>query len=194
MQCARRQYVAGLLGLARSEHEPAYILSDKDTTLWPSKTGRIEYICFVKVEISYTYQSDFVLNDESAYSLWLERCARVYDAKSLHLDFAYMTDNELLKLNLKYLDHNTFTDIITFDDSLGLDISANIAISVERVKANAQKFAQSFEDELLRVMSHGLLHCLGFDDKTDKKKSAMRLVENQCIQLFHVEHNINRDV
>ena len=148
----------------------------------------------MKKAIRYTYQTDFKLSSEATYSLWLERCAEAYGVKSLALTFAYMSDNQLLELNTKYLNHDTYTDIITFDDSVGLDVIANIAISIERVTANARKYRQTVGKELLRVMCHGLLHCLGFEDKTDEGKNAMRLAEDRCIQLFHVEHNREQHV
>lgn len=148
----------------------------------------------MKKAISYTYQTDFKLTNESTFSLWLERCAKAYGVKSLTLAFAYMSDNQLLELNTKYLNHDTYTDIITFDDSVGLDVSANIAISIDRIKANAREYNQNVDNELLRVMCHGLLHCLGFEDKTEDGKNAMRLAEDRCIQLFHVEHNREQHV
>lgn len=148
----------------------------------------------MKVDIAYIYQTDFSLNNEQAHSLWLERCAAQHGAKALQLAYAFMDDQQLLDLNQKYLKHDTLTDIITFDDSVGSEIDANIAISIERVSANAQEFSQSFEDELLRVMAHGVLHCLGYSDKTAADKKAMRAAEDKCIQLFHVEPNTQQYV
>lgn len=148
----------------------------------------------MKTQIEFIYQTDFELSDENAYAEWLGRCASLYDTKSLILAFAFMDDASLCDLNIKHLNHDTLTDIITFDDSVGLDIEANIAISIERVKANAKEYAQLFENELLRVMSHGLLHCLGLGDKTENEVKAMRLAEEQCIKLFHVEQKPQNNV
>lgn len=148
----------------------------------------------MKVDISYIYQTDFSLHNEEAYSLWLQRCAAQHGAKAVQLAYAFMDDGQLLELNQKYLKHNTLTDIITFDDTVGLEIDANIAISIERVSANAQEFSQPFENELLRVMAHGLLHCLGFSDKKLNETKRMRAAEEKCIELFHVEQNPKQHV
>ena len=155
-----------------------------------SSTVLNEYICGMQVAIAYLYETDFALTDEQIYTNWLSACARGYGAKSLHLDIAFMNDDALFALNIKYLKHDTLTDIITFDDSVGNDIRANIAISIDRVLANAKAFSQAFETELLRVMSHGLLHCMQFNDKTEADKKKMRAAEEACIKLFHVEHKM----
>jgi rRNA maturation RNase YbeY len=105
------------------------------------------------------------------------------------LVYAFMDDKSLLELNLKYLNHNTLTDIITFDDTIGKDVNANLAISITRVRENAADLNVPFDEELLRVMSHGLLHCLGYKDTTAAQQTAMRMAEQRCIELFHVEHN-----
>jgi rRNA maturation RNase YbeY len=143
----------------------------------------------VEAEIDFLYETDFSLANEAAHKLWLIRCARKHQCRSLQLAFAFMDDTALHKLNVKHLSHDTLTDIITFDDTVGKDISANIAISIERVMANATEYNQPFETELLRVMAHGLLHCLGYKDKSSSDKSSMRDEEERCINLFHVEQN-----
>lgn len=148
---------------------------------------RIEYICQVKADIEFIYETDFVLSDEGLYSSWLVRCASQHKATSLSLAYAFMSDDDLYKLNVKHLHHKTLTDIITFDDSVGTDIFANIGISVDRVRENAITHQVSFQVELLRVMAHGLLHCLGLNDKAPEERQLMRDAEDNCIQLFHVE-------
>lgn len=139
--------------------------------------------------VDFTYQTDFVLVDEQMFVNWLTKCANQHNATALTLVYAFMDDEALLELNLKYLNHNTLTDIITFDDTVGKDVSANIAISVTRVRENAAELNVPFDEELLRVMSHGLLHCFGFKDKTESQIAAMRMAEQACIELFHVEQN-----
>jgi rRNA maturation RNase YbeY len=151
-------------------------------------TTLIEYICAMDVSVDFTYQTDFVLVDEQLFVNWLSSCATQHDATSLTLVYAFMDDESLLELNRKYLNHNTLTDIITFDDTFGRDVNANIAVSVARIRENAEQLNVPFDEELLRVMSHGLLHCLGFKDKTDAQTIDMRKAENRCIELFHVEH------
>jgi rRNA maturation RNase YbeY len=141
------------------------------------------------VSVDFTYQTDFVLVDEQLFINWLASCAAQHEATSLMLVYAFMDDKPLLELNLKYLNHNTLTDIITFDDTIGKDVNANLAISITRVSENAADLNVPFDEELLRVMSHGLLHCLGYKDTTAAQQTAMRMAEQRCIELFHVEHN-----
>jgi rRNA maturation RNase YbeY len=93
----------------------------------------------------------------------------------------------LLDLNQRFLNHDTYTDIITFDYSENGSISGEIYISIERVRENAKEFSQRFEDELLRVMAHGLLHLLGYKDKTEKEIMEMRDKEEDKMKMFHVE-------
>ena len=88
---------------------------------------------------------------------------------------------------MEYLNHDTLTDIITFDYTNGKQISGDIFISTDRVAENAESFAVGFSNELLRVMSHGLLHLMGYGDKTEKESAIMRQKEEEKMQLFHVE-------
>lgn len=144
--------------------------------------------------IEYIYETDFLLTDESSYSKWLASCAQLFGATSISLVFSFMGDDAVHALNVKHLNHDTYTDIITFDDSVGKDIMANIAVSIDRVVDNASAFSEDFDTELLRVMAHGLLHCLGFNDKTTTETKAMRQAEQRCIELFHVEQNTTNHV
>ena len=144
--------------------------------------------------VDFTYQTDFVLVDEQLFAKWLTSCAKQHKASSLSLVYAFMSDESLLDLNLKYLIHNTLTDVITFDDSIGKDVSANIAISIDRVRENAKELNIPFDEELLRVMSHGLLHCLGHRDKTVSQTEQMRKAERDFIKMFHAEQNKERHV
>ena len=107
---------------------------------------------------------------------------------SLEVVYSFMSDEELLKLNKEHLDHDTYTDIITYDfRSEGLE-EANLCISYERVVANALIFEVSNTDELCRVCVHGLLHLAGYDDKDEVSKSEMRNQEQLALKRFHVEH------
>jgi rRNA maturation RNase YbeY len=99
-----------------------------------------------------------------------------------------MSDSELLEFNRQYLNHDTYTDIISFDYSVGDIISGDILISVDRVRENSVEFCSAFHVELLRVMSHGVLHYLGFKDKTDKESRIMREQEDIAIKLFNEFH------
>lgn len=107
---------------------------------------------------------------------------------SLEVVYVFMSDEELWKLNVQHLDHDTYTDIITYDfRSEGLD-EANLCVSIDRVLANSETFKVTAEDELLRVCVHGLLHLSGFGDKTENEALEMRRQEQLAIDRFHVEH------
>lgn len=109
-----------------------------------------------------------------------------------NINYIFLKDDDLLKINIKHLNHNTFTDIITFDysDKKSKHITADIYISVERILENSKKFNVDFENELIRVMSHGLLHCFGYNDNCKEKASLMREKEEEMINLFHKIRNV----
>ena len=100
-----------------------------------------------------------------------------------YINFIYCSDEYLLEMNKKYLDHDYFTDVITFDYSEDKIVSGDIFISIDRVEANARDLAISFDEELNRVMIHGVLHLIGFNDKSDEEKQQMREKEDTCLSL-----------
>lgn len=117
-------------------------------------------------------------------SLWLTKVALKHSVEIAQLSYNFCSDEYLLEVNRKHLDHDYYTDIITFDlGELSGVIEGDIYISVDRVRANAKENASSFADELQRVMAHGLLHLIGFGDKTPKEIVAMRKAENDCLEL-----------
>lgn len=99
------------------------------------------------------------------------------------------SDKRLLEVNQKYLNHDFYTDIITFDYSEGSEISGDLMISYERVKENAASQKVTVQHELRRVMVHGVLHLLGFKDKTEEDAAEMRSQEDAALDLFHVEQS-----
>ena len=101
------------------------------------------------------------------------------------ITFVFCDDNYLHKINLEFLEHNTYTDIITFDYSVGSQIISEIYISVDRVADNAKKYSQTFEDEIHRVMIHGILHLCGYNDKLAEVKQIMRDKENHYLSLLN---------
>jgi len=103
------------------------------------------------------------------------------------LNYIFCDDDYLHEINVKYLDHDDYTDIISFENSVGNILHGDIFISTERVQENAEKFNIEFEEELLRVMAHGLLHFCGYKDKTKEEASLMRKKEDEKIKMFHVE-------
>jgi rRNA maturation RNase YbeY len=140
--------------------------------------------------ISFEYSTDFKLSSEEVYTSWINALVELYNKEVGELTYRFMSDSDLLEFNKQYLDHDTYTDIISFDYSVGDIVSGDILISEDRVRENSVEFGSSFHVELLRVMSHGVLHYLGFNDKGDKEVLIMRQQEEIAIKLFsefHVE-------
>ena len=132
--------------------------------------------------ITFNYETSFVLENETILKEWL---LNYIESKSFQLgeiNYIFCDDDYLHKLNVQYLQHDTLTDIISFDNTLGKLISGDIFISVDRVKENANDFNVSFLNELHRVMIHGVLHYMGFKDKSRSEKETMRDLENQAIK------------
>ncbi|WP_158975044.1 rRNA maturation RNase YbeY [Cellulophaga sp. L1A9] len=138
--------------------------------------------------IEFNYELDFELNKEPYYSDWLTRVIETEAKKLGNLTYIFCDDAYLLDINIKYLDHDTYTDIVTFDYCEGDVVSGDLFISIERVIENAKEYNVDFLEELHRVMSHGVLHLMGFKDKTDADAALMRKKEEEKIKLFHVEH------
>ena len=134
--------------------------------------------------ISFNYESDFELDNESAYAEWLSKVIVSENKKEGEINYIFCDDEYLLQKNIEFLDHDTLTDIISFDYSMGNLISGDIFISVERVKENAIDFKVPFEEELRRVMAHGILHYCGYKDKTETDSAIMRAKEDEKLILF----------
>lgn len=115
---------------------------------------------------------------------WIKAVAEKKKKIPGNLSYVFMSDEELLKLNVQFLKHNTYTDIITFDYSDGKTISGEIFISVDRVRENANKMNVDFDDELKRVIIHGVLHLCGYKDKTKSDAEIMRKEEDQGLRLW----------
>lgn len=131
--------------------------------------------------IQFNYETNFVLNNEVQISNWISGCIEAYGFKEGEIHYIFCDDAYLHKMNIKFLNHDTFTDIISFDYTLGKLLSGDIFISVERVAENAQKYSQTIENEISRVIIHGILHFVGFKDKTESEKEQMRLEEDFCL-------------
>ncbi len=113
---------------------------------------------------------------------WITQLIGAKKKKPGDINFVFTSDEELLKINIQYLNHNTYTDIITFDSSTSDIISGDIMISIDRVKENASKFGVDFETELHRVLAHGVLHLCGYKDKTSKQSLEMKSEENSALR------------
>jgi rRNA maturation RNase YbeY len=138
--------------------------------------------------ISFNYETDFELENEAQYEDWISRIIESEGFDEGEINYIFCDDEYLHKINVEYLDHDTLTDIISFDYTVGNLIQGDIFVSIERVKDNANDFNVSFEDELKRVLSHGVLHYCGYKDKSPKDEALMRSKEEEKMQMFHVEH------
>lgn len=138
--------------------------------------------------IDFHYETDFSLIDNTKYIDWINRIIASEEHLTGDINYIFCDDSYLLNINQQYLNHDTYTDIITFDYTDGKVISSDIYISVERVKENAVDFKVDFDVEILRVMAHGLLHLAGYKDKSTEEAALMRSKEEEKIKLFHVEH------
>ena len=137
--------------------------------------------------ISFNYEIDFELPNEAEISSWLSKVILSENKKEGDINYIFCDDDYLLEINQQYLDHDTLTDIISFDYCVGNELHGDIFVSIERVRENAVDFGVKFEEEILRVMGHGILHYCGYKDKTEQDELIMRQKENEKIQLFHVE-------
>lgn len=137
--------------------------------------------------ITFVYDTPFDLDNITPIKNWIGSCLESEGYRPKQISVAFMDDEALLRINKSFLEHDDYTDVITFDYSDGKALSCDIAISIERVRDNAAQQHTSFEEELRRVVIHGLLHCMGYGDKTEEQKSVMRQKENQCLARFHVE-------
>jgi probable rRNA maturation factor len=127
----------------------------------------------------------FTLKDKKKIRSWIRTTVLEYHFVTGDINFVFCDDDYLSNINVKYLKHNTLTDIITFSLSNNKDIlSGDIYISIPRVKENAEKFKVAFENELHRVIIHGILHLIGFNDSTQKEKSEIRKREDLCLSML----------
>lgn len=132
----------------------------------------------------FSEETEYKIKGKTQIRYWLRYVAREYNKKIANLNFIFTTDTYLIDINQKYLNHDTYTDIVTFDQSNDARrIEADIYISIERVLENARSLNKSFDEEMHRVIIHGVLHLLGFNDKTPAEKEEMRKKENHYLAL-----------
>ena len=133
-------------------------------------------ISFHKDQVSLSFNNSLIKN-------WISKCVSSMDYKIKKIMFNFCDDEKLLKINIRHLGSDYLTDVIAFDYSSLPFVSGEIYVSIERVKSNAKKFNVSFDNELFRVIIHGVLHLCGFNDKTVKEKEEMRKQENFFLEL-----------
>ena len=138
--------------------------------------------------ISFNYELDFEIQNEEKYSHWISGVILSEEKLEGEINYIFVDDDYLLDLNQKHLNHDTLTDVISFDYSLGNEIHGDIYISIDRVRDNALDFNVTFEEELKRVMVHGILHYCGYKDKTESDELLIRSKEDEKIKMFHVKH------
>lgn len=134
--------------------------------------------------ISFNYETNFKLEHEILFSDWISNAIINENCKEGEINYIFCDDAYLHKLNVEFLDHDTLTDIISFDYSVGKELHGDIYISVERVADNAKDFGVDFLDELKRVIIHGVLHYCGYKDKTEGDVKTMREKENEYLFLL----------
>ncbi|MBA4152938.1 rRNA maturation RNase YbeY [Flavobacterium sp.] len=137
--------------------------------------------------ISFNYETDFELGDETLFSNWITNIITSENKLEGEINYIFCDDDYLHKINFQYLNHDTLTDIISFDYSEGNFLQGDIFISIERVKDNATDFNISLLEELKRVMAHGILHYCGYKDKSLEEEKVMRQKEEEKMKMFHVE-------
>jgi len=134
--------------------------------------------------INFNYETDFNLEDEEEISKWIIEAIANEGFKLEEINYVFCDDEYLHKLNVEFLDHDTLTDVISFDYSVGKIIQGDIFISVERVIDNAKDFKVDFLSELKRVIVHGVLHYCGYKDKTESDAKLMREKEEYYLNLI----------
>ena len=135
--------------------------------------------------ISFEEQKPINYNLSLVHKQWLKNVIRNEHLIPGDILYLFCDDQYLLKNNIEFLNHDTYTDIITFDQCIGDLVSGNIMISIDRVEENAKKFNTTYERELLRVIVHGTLHLCGYKDKTDDEAKLMRRKEDESIAMFY---------
>lgn len=137
------------------------------------------------MNIEFFYEeTDFVLNQPEDIQPWILKIIKLEGFQLESLNYIFCSDEYLHKMNQEYLNHDTYTDIITFDNSESeKTIDSDIFISVDRVTENSKSQSTIFEEELCRVMIHGVLHLMGWEDKTESLKMEMRKKEDACLSL-----------
>ncbi|WP_299054683.1 rRNA maturation RNase YbeY [uncultured Polaribacter sp.] len=136
--------------------------------------------------IIFNYETTFSLSYEEKLQSWISSTILDKGFKLGEINFIFCDDVYLHKLNVEFLQHDTLTDVISFDNTLGSLIAGDIFISIDRIKENAIDFKTSFNNELHRVMIHGVLHFLGFKDKLPSDKSLMTEAENNALKLLNI--------
>nr|WP_321229291.1 rRNA maturation RNase YbeY [uncultured Psychroserpens sp.] len=135
--------------------------------------------------ISFNYETNFKLDDETKVSEWISNTISNEKCNEGEINYIFCDDDYLHQLNVQFLEHDTLTDIISFDYSIGKELHGDIYISIERVADNAKDFKVDVSEELKRVIIHGVLHYCGYKDKTDDDAKLMREKEDYYLNALN---------
>jgi rRNA maturation RNase YbeY len=135
--------------------------------------------------INFNYETDFILENEFVISNWISQIILSENKTEGEISYIFCNNEYLHQINKEFLNHDTLTDIISFDYSVGDELNGDIFISIEMVKDNALEYSVTFNEELLRVLSHGILHYCGYKDKTPSDALKMRSKEEEKINMFY---------
>lgn len=140
----------------------------------------------------YKEESSYILPQKKKIRAWILNIVESHGFSIEEVNYTFCSDEYLHKINLEYLEHDTLTDIITFDHSHHTkQLMSDIFISIDRIKSNAKELNIRLFDEILRVMIHGILHLMGFNDHNINEREQMRNKEDECVYLFHKNFNKN---
>ena len=137
--------------------------------------------------ISFNYETDFELHNEKDFVNWLSAVISSENKKEGEINYIFCDDDYLLEINQNYLDHDTLTDIISFDYSVGNELNGDVFVSIQRVRENATEYKVTFQEEIQRVLVHGILHYCGYKDKTESDELVMRAKEEEKMKMFNAE-------
>jgi probable rRNA maturation factor len=131
------------------------------------------------------HETNYLLKNKRKVVNWIKEISSIHNKKVTNISIIFSNDKYILEINNKYLKHNYYTDIITFDYSYEDKIEGDIFISIDTVLSNSNIFNTNFNDELLRVIIHGILHLIGFNDKSNEEKEIMRNKENESLEIYY---------
>lgn len=139
------------------------------------------------MRIDYHSETEFTLPNQEEYTEWIIRVLTARELEPGELQYIFCSDKYLLDMNQKYLGHDYYTDILTFENDAGEGVSGDLFLSIDRIRENAETYNVPFMEELARVMIHGVLHLIGYGDQTEDEKKVMRREEAACLEMFHVK-------
>ena len=134
--------------------------------------------------ITFEYIINSTFKPSVSHKIWLQQVIRNEGKVPGDISYIFCDDDYMLERNIQFLNHDTYTDILTFDECVGNVVAGSILISVDRVAENAKRFEKSFENEFLRVLVHGTLHLCGYKDKSEEDAKLMRQKEDEALAIL----------